>query len=127
VRRRRMKNIENVSLPRQRAGFPARRTLASEFCADGARFNSPGPLWAGRRSGHARAFQPSPWWMSIASDGTSPSSPIARRWERQPYGAARVADELDADCPKENDQAVAIRNMATKDTDGSHSVRSSFD
>ena len=69
-------------------------------------------------------------WMSIASDGTV--TLVAHRSEMGCGSRTAlplvVADELDADWSKVKiDQAIGDPKYGDQDTDGSHSVRSSFD
>ncbi len=121
-----MKTIENVSLHISRRGF-LHGALASGVFVLSARF-IPEPLWA---EGEAAAppFQPS-LWMSIASDGTV--TVVAHRSEMGCGSRTAlplvVADELDADWSKVKiEQATGDPKYGDQDTDGSHSVRSSFD
>ena len=126
-----MKIIENVS--RQvgrnfsRRGF-LQGALASGVFVLSARF-VPEPLWAAEGEASAAAFEPS-LWMSIASDGTV--TIVAHRSEMGCGSRTAlplvVADELDADWAKVKiDQAIGDPKYGDQDTDGSHSVRSSFD
>jgi isoquinoline 1-oxidoreductase subunit beta len=122
-----MKIIENVSLHVSRRGF-LHGALASGVFVLSARF-IPEPLWAAEGEAAAPAFQPS-LWMSIASDGTV--TIIAHRSEMGCGSRTAlplvVADELDADWSKVKiDQATGDPKYGDQDTDGSHSVRSSFD
>src|SRR6266403_5897587 len=122
-----MKIIENVSLHVSRRGF-LHGALASGVFVLSARF-IPEPLWAAEGKAAAPPFQPS-LWMSIASDGTV--TIIAHRSEMGCGSRTAlplvVADELDADWSKVKiDQAVGDPKYGDQDTDGSHSVRSSFD
>src|SRR6202140_1189324 len=122
-----MKIIENVSLHVSRRGF-LHGALASGVFVLSARF-IPRPLWAAEGEAATPAFQPS-LWMSIASDGTV--TIVAHRSEMGCGSRTAlplvVADELDADWSKVKiDQAVGDPKYGDQDTDGSHSVRSSFD
>ncbi len=122
-----MKIIENVSLHVSRRGF-LNGALASGVFVLSARF-IPEPLWAAEGETVAAAFDPS-LWMSIASDGTV--TVVAHRSEMGCGSRTAlplvVADELDADWSKVKiDQAVGDPKYGDQDTDGSHSVRSSFD
>ena len=122
-----MKIIENVSLHVSRRGF-LHGALASGVFVLSARF-IPEPLWAAEGEAAAPAFQPS-LWMSIASDGTV--TIVAHRSEMGCGSRTAlplvVADELDADWSKVKiDQAIGDPKYGDQDTDGSHSVRSSFD
>jgi isoquinoline 1-oxidoreductase subunit beta len=122
-----MKIIENVSLHVSRRGF-LHGALASGVFVLSARF-IPRPLWAAEGEATAPAFQPS-LWMSIASDGTV--TIVAHRSEMGCGSRTAlplvVADELDADWSKVKiDQAIGDPKYGDQDTDGSHSVRSSFD
>src|ERR1700686_5047805 len=122
-----MKIIENVSLHVSRRGF-LHRALASGVFVLSARF-IPEPLWAAEGEAAAPPFQPS-LWMSIASDGTV--TIVAHRSEMGCGSRTAlplvVADELDADWSKVKiEQATGDPKYGDQDTDGSHSVRSSFD
>src|SRR6266403_1043453 len=122
-----MNTIENVSLHVSRRGF-LHGALASGVFVLSARF-IPQPLWAAEGEAAAPPFQPS-LWMSIASDGTV--TIIAHRSEMGCGSRTAlplvVADELDADWSKVKiDQAIGDPKYGDQDTDGSHSVRSSFD
>jgi len=123
-----MKTIENVSLHVSRRGF-LHGALASGVFVLSARF-IPEPLWAAEgEAATTPAFQPS-LWMSIASDGTV--TIVAHRSEMGCGSRTAlplvVADELDADWSKVKiDQATGDPKYGDQDTDGSHSVRSSFD
>src|SRR5205085_9756469 len=69
-------------------------------------------------------------WMAIASDGTV--TIVAHRSEMGCGSRTAlplvVADELDADWTKVKlNQAIGDPKYGDQDTDGSHSVRSSFD
>ncbi len=117
-----MKLIENVS----RRGF-LQGVLASGVFVLSARF-VPEPLWAAEGD-KAAALDPN-MWLSIASDGTV--TIIAHRSEMGCGSRTAlpliVTDELDADWSKVRlDQAVGDPKYGDQDTDGSHSVRSSFD
>ena len=121
-----MKIIENVSLHVSRRGF-LHGALASGVFVLSARL-VPKALWAAEGAA-APAFQPS-LWMSIASDGTV--TVVAHRSEMGCGSRTAlplvVADELDADWSKVKiDQAIGDPKYGDQDTDGSHSVRSSFD
>ncbi len=77
----------------------------------------------------AAGLEPS-LWMSIASDGTV--TIVAHRSEMGCGSRTAlplvIADELDADWSKVKiDQAIGDPKYGDQDTDGSHSVRSSFD
>ena len=122
-----MKIIENVSLHVSRRGF-LHGALASGVFVLSARF-IPEPLWAAEGEAATPAFQPS-LWMSIASDGTV--TIVAHRSEMGCGSRTAlplvVADELDADWSKVKiEQATGDPKYGDQDTDGSHSVRSSFD
>src|ERR1700686_5356454 len=122
-----MKIIENVSLHVSRRGF-LHGALASGGFVLSARL-VPQSLWAAQGEAAAPAFQPS-LWMSIASDGTV--TIVAHRSEMGCGSRTAlplvVADELDADWSKVKiDQAIGDPKYGDQDTDGSHSVRSSFD
>ncbi len=117
-----MKLIENVS----RRGF-LQGVLASGVFVLSARL-VPEPLWAAEGD-KAAALDPN-MWLSIASDGTV--TIIAHRSEMGCGSRTAlpliVTDELDADWSKVRlDQAVGDPKYGDQDTDGSHSVRSSFD
>src|SRR6202795_3770103 len=118
-----MNIIENVS----RRGF-LQGVVASGVFVLSARF-VPEPLWAAEGEPAAPGIEPS-LWMSIASDGTV--TIVAHRSEMGCGSRTAlplvVADELDADWPKVKiDQAIGDTRYGDQDTDGSHSVRSSFD
>jgi isoquinoline 1-oxidoreductase subunit beta len=122
-----MKIIENVSLHVSRRGF-LHGALASGVFVLSARL-VPKALWAAEGEAATPAFQPS-LWMSIASDGTV--TVVAHRSEMGCGSRTAlplvVADELDADWSKVKiDQAIGDPKYGDQDTDGSHSVRSSFD
>ena len=117
-----MKLIENVS----RRGF-LQGVLASGVFVLSARL-VPEPLWAAE--GEAAAALDPNMWLSIASDGTV--TIVAHRSEMGCGSRTAlplvVTDELDADWSKVKlDQAVGDPKYGDQDTDGSHSVRSSFD
>ena len=117
-----MKAIENVS----RRGF-MQGALASGVFILSARFVSQ-PLWAAE--GEAVAALDPTVWMSIASDGTV--TIVAHRSEMGCGSRTAlplvVADELDADWSRVKlEQAIGDPKYGDQDTDGSHSVRSSFD
>jgi isoquinoline 1-oxidoreductase subunit beta len=117
-----MKLIENVS----RRGF-MQGALASGVFILSARF-VPEPLWAAEGEAPA-AFDPTVW-MSIASDGTV--TIVAHRSEMGCGSRTAlplvVTDELDADWSRVKiEQAIGDPKYGDQDTDGSHSVRSSFD
>ncbi|HYU47201.1 MAG TPA: molybdopterin cofactor-binding domain-containing protein, partial [Terriglobales bacterium] len=117
-----MRLIENVS----RRGF-LQGVAASGVFVLSARF-VPEPLWAAEGE-VAAGIEPS-LWMSIASDGTV--TIVAHRSEMGCGSRTAlplvVAEELDADWSKVKiDQAIGDPKYGDQDTDGSHSVRSSFD
>lgn len=116
------KIIENVS----RRGF-LHGALASGVFVLSARFISE-PLWA-EGEAPAAAFEPG-LWMSIAADGTV--TIVAHRSEMGCGSRTAlplvVTDELDADWSKVKiEQAIGDVKYGDQDTDGSHSVRGSFD
>src|SRR5580700_3055602 len=125
-----MNLIENVS--RRTGPHVSRRGFLQVALASGAfvlsvRFVPP-PLFAAEGEA-APAFDPS-LWMSIAADGTV--TIVAHRSEMGCGSRTAlplvVADELDADWSKVKiDQATGDPKYGDQDTDGSHSVRSSFD
>jgi isoquinoline 1-oxidoreductase beta subunit len=122
-----MKLIENVSRHVSRRGF-LQGALASGVFVLSVRF-VPGPLWAAEGEAAAAPFAPS-LWMSIASDGAV--TIVAHRSEMGCGSRTAlplvVADELDADWSKVKiEQAIGDPKYGEQDTDGSHSVRSSFD
>jgi len=122
-----MKLIENISCHVSRRGF-LHGALASGVFVLSARF-IPEPLWGAEGEAAAPPFEPS-LWMSIASDGTV--TIVAHRSEMGCGSRTAlplvVADELDADWSKVKiDQATGDPKYGDQDTDGSHSVRSSFD
>jgi isoquinoline 1-oxidoreductase beta subunit len=122
-----MKITENVSRPISRRGFLHAALVGGAFVLS-ARF-IPEPLWAAEGDGAAPAFEPS-LWMSIAPDGIV--TIVAHRSEMGCGSRTAlplvVADELDADWSKVKiDQATGDPKYGDQDTDGSHSVRSSFD
>jgi isoquinoline 1-oxidoreductase subunit beta len=118
-----MKLIENVS----RRGF-VKGALAGGALILSARY-APQLLHAADEPDAPAALEPS-LWMSIASDGTV--TIVAHRSEMGCGSRTAlplvVADELDADWSKVTlDQAIGDPKYGEQDTDGSHSVRSSFD
>jgi isoquinoline 1-oxidoreductase beta subunit len=130
------KMIENVS--RSFRGSPSSRSfsrrgflqgaLASGVFVLSARFVSQ-PLWAAEGEAPPAPFEPG-LWMSIASDGTV--TIVAHRSEMGCGSRTAlplvVTDELDADWSKVKiEQAPGDPKYGDQDTDGSHSVRSSFD
>ena len=122
-----MKLIENVSANVSRRGFLHGALVGGIFVLS-ARF-VPKPLWAAEGDAAATALEPT-LWMSIASDGTV--TIVAHRSEMGSGSRTAlplvVADELDADWSKVKlDQAIGDPKYGDQDTDGSHSVRSSFD
>src|SRR5208282_1773326 len=122
-----MKLIENVSQQVSRRGF-LQGALASGVFVLSVRF-VPAPLWAAEGEAAAAPFEPS-LWMSIASDGTV--TIVAHRSEMGCGSRTAlplvVADELDADWSKVKiEQAIGDPRYGEQDTDGSHSVRGSFD
>ncbi len=126
-----MKLIENVSRHVSqgvsRRGFLHGALVGGVFVLS-ARF-IPEPLWAAEGEAAAAPFEPS-LWMSIASDGTV--TIVAHRSEMGCGSRTAlplvVADELDADWSKVKiEQAIGDPKYGEQDTDGSHSVRSSFD
>ncbi len=122
-----MKLIENVSHNDSRRRF-LQGALAGGVFVLSARF-VPEPLWAAEGDADAPPFEPS-LWMSIASDGTV--TVVAHRSEMGCGSRTAlplvVADELDADWSKVKiEQAIGDPKYGDQDTDGSHSVRSSFD
>ena len=122
-----MKLIENASRHVSRRGF-LHVTLVSGVFVLSARF-IPEPLWAVEDEAAAATFEPS-LWMSIASDGTV--TVVAHRSEMGCGSRTAlplvVADELDADWSRVRiEQAIGDPKYGDQDTDGSHSVRSSFD
>ena len=119
-----MKLIENVS----RRGFLQGAGVAGVFVL-GARL-VPQPLWATDEEAAAPAPLEPSLWMSIASDGTV--TIVAHRSEMGCGSRTAlpliVADELDADWSKVKiDQAIGDPKYGDQETDGSHSVRGSFD
>lgn len=117
-----MKVIENVSRRRFVQG-----ALAGGVLILGARY-APTLLHAAEEPAPT-ALEPS-LWMAIAADGTV--TIVAHRSEMGCGSRTAlplvVADELDADWSKVKiDQAVGDLKYGDQDTDGSHSVRSSFD
>jgi isoquinoline 1-oxidoreductase subunit beta len=122
-----MKLIENASRHVSRRGF-LQGALAGGVFVLSVRF-VPQPLWAAEGEAAAAPFEPS-LWMSIASDGTV--TIVAHRSEMGCGSRTAlplvVADELDADWSKVKiEQAIGDPKYGEQDTDGSHSVRSSFD
>src|SRR5580692_5426894 len=130
-----MKLIENVSHDVKRdfgqgvsrRGFLHGALVGGVFVLS-ARF-IPEPLWAAEGDTAAPAFEPS-LWMSIAPDGIV--TIVAHRSEMGCGSRTAlplvVADELDADWSKVKiEQATGDPKYGDQDTDGSHSVRSSFD
>jgi isoquinoline 1-oxidoreductase beta subunit len=126
-----MKLIENVSRPLKvevsRRGFLHAALVSGAFVLS-ARF-VPETLWAAEGDAAPPPFEPS-LWMSIAPDGTV--TIVAHRSEMGCGSRTAlplvVADELDADWPKVKiEQAIGDPKYGDQDTDGSHSVRSSFD
>ncbi|MGB6385137.1 MAG: molybdopterin cofactor-binding domain-containing protein [Terriglobales bacterium] len=125
-----MKLIENVSRsvsPISRRGFLHGALVSGVFVLS-ARF-VPEPMWAAEGDAAAAPFEPS-LWMSIAPDGTV--TIVAHRSEMGCGSRTAlpliVADELDADWSKVKiEQAIGDPKYGEQDTDGSHSVRSSFD
>jgi isoquinoline 1-oxidoreductase beta subunit len=89
----------------------------------------PQTLWAAEGEAAAAPFEPS-LWMTIAPDGTV--TIVAHRSEMGCGSRTAlplvVTDELDADWSKVRiEQATGDPRYGDQDTDGSHSVRSSFD
>jgi isoquinoline 1-oxidoreductase beta subunit len=122
-----MKLIENVSANVSRRGFLHGALVSGVFVLS-ARF-VPEPLWAAEGEAAATPFEPS-LWLSIAADGTV--TIVAHRSEMGCGSRTAlplvVADELDADWSKVKlDQAIGDSKYGDQDTDGSHSIRSSFD
>jgi isoquinoline 1-oxidoreductase subunit beta len=126
-----MKLIENVS--RQVGQSVSRRGFLQGALAGGIFVLSvrliPEPLWAAEGEEPTPRLEPS-LWMSIASDGTV--TIVAHRSEMGCGSRTAlplvVADELDADWSKVKiEQALGDPKYGEQDTDGSHSVRSSFD
>src|SRR5271154_6920210 len=118
-----MKIIENVS----RRGF-LQGAIASGVFVLSARF-VPERLWAAEGEAAAAAFDPT-LWMSIATDGMV--TIVAHRSEMGCGSRTAlplvVTDELDADWSRVKiEQATGDPKYGDQDTDGSHSVRSSFD
>src|SRR5882672_3005899 len=118
-----MKLIENVSRRRFVQG-----ALAGGVLILGARY-VPRMLHGAAEPAAPSGLEPS-LWMSIASDGAV--TIVAHRSEMGCGSRTAlplvVADELDADWSKVKiDQAIGDPKYGDQDTDGSHSVRSSFD
>src|SRR5208282_4230536 len=118
---------EPVSLPVSRRGFLQAALVSGAFVLS-ARL-VPEALWAAEADAEAAPFEPS-LWMSIASDGTV--TIVAHRSEMGCGSRTAlplvVADELDADWNKVKiEQAIGDPRYGEQDTDGSHSVRGSFD
>lgn len=118
-----MKIIENVS----RRGF-LQGALASGVFVLGARL-VPETLWAAEGDAAPAALQPS-LWMAIASDGTV--TIVAHRSEMGCGSRTALplvlADELGAEWNRVRiEQALGDPKYGGQDTDGSHSVRDSFD
>ena len=119
--------VENMSRPFSRRGFLHGALVSGAFVLS-ARF-VPAPLWAAEGEAAAAAFEPG-LWMSIAADGTV--TIVAHRSEMGCGSRTAlplvVTDELDADWSKVKiEQANGDAKYGDQDTDGSHSVRSSFD
>lgn len=118
-------NIENVS----RRGF-LRGALAGGVLVLAVKV-APTMLHVAAAEGEAAAAPFDPYmWMSIAQDGTV--TIVAHRSEMGCGSRTAlpiiVADELDAEWSKVKiDQALGDPKYGSQDTDGSHSVRSSFD
>jgi isoquinoline 1-oxidoreductase beta subunit len=109
-----------------RRGFLHAALVSGAFVLS-ARF-VPEPLWA-EDAAPAAPFEPS-LWMSIAPDGTVKI--VAHRSEMGCGSRTAlplvVTDELDADWSKVKiEQATGDPKYGDQDTDGSHSIRSSFD
>ena len=118
-----MSVIENVSRRRFVQG-----ALAGGVLILGARY-VPRLLRATSEPASPTALEPS-LWMAISSDGTV--TIVAHRSEMGCGSRTAlplvVADELDADWSKVKlDQAIGDPKYGDQDTDGSHSVRSSFE
>jgi isoquinoline 1-oxidoreductase beta subunit len=118
-----MSIIENVSRRRFVQG-----ALAGGVLILGARY-APRLLRATSEPASSTTLEPS-LWMAIASDGTV--TIVAHRSEMGCGSRTAlplvVADELDADWSRVKiDQAIGDPKYGDQDTDGSHSVRSSFD
>src|SRR3984957_16612067 len=121
-----MKLTENASRPVSRRSF-LQVALAGGAFVLSARF-IPEPLWAEGEVAPG-PFEPS-LWMSIAPDGIV--TVVAHRAEMGCGSRTAlplvVCDELDANWSKIRiDQATGDPKYGDQDTDGSHSVRSSFD
>jgi isoquinoline 1-oxidoreductase beta subunit len=118
-----MSVIENVSRRRFVQG-----ALAGGVLILGARY-TPRLLHAADEGAAPAALDPS-LWMAISSDGTV--TIVAHRSEMGCGSRTAlplvVADELDADWSRVKiDQAIGDPKYGDQDTDGSHSVRSSFE
>jgi len=118
-----MKIIENVS----RRGF-LQGALASGVFVLGARL-VPDALWAADEPAAPAPLLPS-LWMAIAADGTV--TIVAHRSEMGCGSRTALplvlADELGADWKRVKiEQALGDPKYGGQDTDGSHSVRDSFD
>jgi isoquinoline 1-oxidoreductase subunit beta len=118
-----MKLIENVSRRRFVQG-----ALAGGVLILGVRY-VPRMLHGAAEPAAPAGLEPS-LWMAIAADGTV--TIVAHRSEMGCGSRTAlplvVADELDADWSKVKiDQAIGDPKYGDQDTDGSHSVRSSFD
>jgi len=118
-----MSLIENVSRRRFVQG-----ALAGGVLILGARY-APRLLHGADAPAAPAGLEPS-LWMAIASDGTV--TIVAHRSEMGCGSRTAlplvIADELDADWSKVKiDQAIGDPKYGDQDTDGSHSVRSSFD
>jgi isoquinoline 1-oxidoreductase subunit beta len=118
-----MKIIENLS----RRGF-LQGALASGVFVLGARL-VPDALWAADEPAGPAPLQPS-LWVAIAADGTV--TIVAHRSEMGCGSRTAVplvlADELGADWNRVKiEQALGDPKYGGQDTDGSHSVRDSFD
>jgi isoquinoline 1-oxidoreductase beta subunit len=119
-----MSIVENVSRRRFVQG-----ALAGGVLILGARY-APRLLRSTKGEAAPSAALEPDLWMSIASDGTV--TIVAHRSEMGCGSRTAlplvVADELDADWSRiKIDQAVGDPKYGDQDTDGSHSVRSSFD
>ncbi len=119
-----MSIVENVSRRRFVQG-----ALAGGVLILGARY-APRLLRSTKGEAAPSAALEPDLWMSIASDGTV--TIVAHRSEMGCGSRTAlplvVADELDADWSRVKiDQAIGDPKYGDQDTDGSHSVRSSFD